>query len=443
MDTPICDFVNNYIKENSLRLHMPGHKGKELLGFEKYDITEVRGADCLYTAEGIIKKSEENAARLFGSGATFYSCEGSSLTVRAMLYLVKAYAISRGDKSPYVLSGRNAHSSFVSGCALNDLEVKWLYPNESESYLSCLVTVEKLEKALGSVDKAPACVYITSPDYLGNMCDISALSGVCEKYGVPLVVDNAHGAYLKFLEKDLHPISLGAAMCADSAHKTLPALTGAGYLHISKGAPEFFKENARLALSLFGSTSPSYLILQSLDTVNKYIAEGYEKRLKDFAFALEKSAKKFPFIKQNEPLKLTLDTCKIGYRGGDFAKILEKKGIVCEFFDRDTLVLMLTPENGEDGIKRLFEILGEIEIKAPLAKEAHTIAPPRRIMSIREALFSPREQVKTENALGRALACANISCPPAVSPIVGGEEINQSVIDLCAYYGIDTLFVVK
>ena len=114
MNTPICDFINAYIDKNDCRFHMPGHKGKTYLGFEKYDITEFTGADCLYSAEGIIKESEENAARLFGSYKTLYSCEGSSLCIRAMLYLAKT---RRGNQSNYVLAGRNAHSSFISACA--------------------------------------------------------------------------------------------------------------------------------------------------------------------------------------------------------------------------------------------------------------------------------------------------------------------------------------
>ena len=91
MNTPICDFVENYIQENKVRLHMPGHKGKDFLGFEKYDITEITGADSLYHADGIISQSEENATSLFGSGKTFYSTEGSSHCIRAICYLAKSY----------------------------------------------------------------------------------------------------------------------------------------------------------------------------------------------------------------------------------------------------------------------------------------------------------------------------------------------------------------
>ena len=437
MKTPICDFVNQYASSESVRLHMPGHKGKGYLGFEKFDITEICGSDSLYHASGIIKESEDNATALFESGKTVYSTEGSSHCIRAMLHLVKLYS-----KSNYVLAGRNAHSSFISACALNGIDVSWLYPSGEESYLSCKITPEILEKALGSVDNLPACVYITSPDYLGNMCDICALSAVCNRYGVPLVVDNAHGAYLKFLEKDMHPITNGATMCADSAHKTLPVLTGGAYLHISKNAPEFFKDNVKNALSLFGSTSPSYLTLASLDKANELLGDGYGKKINSVAKEL-KSFENFGYIKVNEPLKLTIEATKIGYRGQDFAKILENNGFTCEFYDKDFVVLMLTPENDICQLEALKEIFSKIEVKGEIKNESHFLIPPKKKMSIRDATFAKRELIPIEHALGRTLAATCVSCPPAVSIIVSGEEFNESAIRLCKQYGFDSCYVVK
>ncbi len=451
MNTPICDFVNQYIKSDALRLHVPGHKGKNFLGFEKYDTTEITGADSLYHADGIIKESEHNASLLFESGATFYSTEGSSHIIRTMLYLAKVYS---GRNDGFVLAGRNAHSSFISACALNDIDVEWIFPEDDESYLSCVITKEKLEKALMRVDKTPICVYITSPDYLGNVCDIKELSCVCEKFGTMLIVDNAHGSYLKFLEKDLHPISLGAAMCSDSAHKTLPVLTGGAYLHINKNAPSFFKENAKQALSLFGSTSPSYLTLASLDMANKYISEQYKNRLNDFVKRLKDLLNSFidsrseisdlsSAISFREPLKLTLIPKKFGYRAKDFAKILESSGVSCEFFDDDYLVLMFTPENGINQVESLFDILSSFEYRAPIKEDDVKLIPPTKVMTVREASFAKRRLVSIDEALGKALATSSVSCPPAVSVIVCGEEFNQSAIDLCKKHGFHHVYIVE
>ena len=221
--TPICDFVNNYAQKNALRLHMPGHKGIPLLGFEALDITEFDGADSLYEASSIIAQSEQIASDLFGS-ACFYSTEGSSQCIRAMLYLARLYALK--DKKPLrIAAGRNAHKVFLSAAALLDWEVSWLISQEKTSYLSCPIEPVELDAFL---QKNPvAAVYVTSPDYLGNLLDIGALAEVAHRHGCLLLVDNAHGAYLKFLPQSLHPMDLGADICCDSAHKTLPALTGA------------------------------------------------------------------------------------------------------------------------------------------------------------------------------------------------------------------------
>jgi len=315
MDTPICDFVREYSLSNALRLHMPGHKGSSVLGMEQLDITEIDGADSLYEASGVIAKSEDNASRLFGC-PTFYSTEGSSQCIRAMLYLTLLYARMK-EKKPIVAAVRNVHRTFLTAVAMLDMEVQWLYPKNQTSYLSCELSAKELDSYLGSAAEKPAAVYLTSPDYLGTVSDISALAEICHRHDVLLLVDNAHGAYLKFLKESMHPIDLGADMCCDSAHKTLPVLTGGAYLHIS-GKLENLCRQAKNALAMFGSTSPSYLILQSLDAANTYLAkcrqiftdyipmvDSLKKRLSAHGFELH----------ANEPMKLTVAAKSYGYTG--------------------------------------------------------------------------------------------------------------------------------
>ena len=256
--TPICDFVNRYNKSKTERWHMPGHKGSGALGIEALDITEISGADSLYEADGIIKESEENASSLFGAH-TFYSTEGSSQCIRAMLHLAKTQAWMQ-KKHPLVWATRNVHKTFLSAVALLNFDVEWLY-GEGESYLSSSLSPIDLEKRLQTAELLPSALYLTSPDYLGNIADIAALAEVCHRYDVLLLVDCAHGAYLKFLETSLYPTDLGADMCCSSAHKTLPVLTGGAYLHLAKNADANILDAAKNALALFGSTSPSYLIL--------------------------------------------------------------------------------------------------------------------------------------------------------------------------------------
>jgi len=215
MNTPICDFVKAYGEGNPLRLHMPGHKGVSRLGCEGMDITEIGGADVLYHSAGIIRESEENAAALFGTARTVYSTEGSSLCIRGMLYLAMQCTGRRR-----FLAGRNAHSTFVTAAALLDAEVDWLWGGDALT--ACAVTADSVADALDGMEEPPAAVYITSPDYLGNILPVSAIADVCHARGVLLLVDNAHGAYLRFLPRSRHPITLGADLCCDSAHKTLP-----------------------------------------------------------------------------------------------------------------------------------------------------------------------------------------------------------------------------
>ena len=176
MNTPICDFAARYAQGDPLRLHMPGHKGQAFLGIEPLDITEIDGADSLYEADGIIRQSEDNASALFGC-PTYYSTEGSSQCIRAMVYLAALHAKARGRK-PLIAAARNAHKTFLSAVALLDLEVLWLYPEQNDSYLTCRISPEALEQFLCSAAEKPTAVYLTSPDYLGTLADIAGLSAV-------------------------------------------------------------------------------------------------------------------------------------------------------------------------------------------------------------------------------------------------------------------------
>ncbi len=444
MNTPICDFVRAYAKKAPLRLHMPGHKGISGLGPEGLDITEVDGADELYHAHGIIKKSEENAAGLFGSAATFYSTEGSSLCIRAMLYLTLLRAGEEGRK-PLILAGRNAHKTFLTGAALLGIEVEWLYP-KGGSLLACPVRVEDLEAAF-SGERKPTAVYVTTPDYLGNLLDIQALAEVCRRHGALLLVDNAHGAYLHFLPKLCHPMDLGADLCCDSAHKTLPVLTGGAYLHVSKTAPPGWKAQGEKALALFASTSPSYLILQSLDEANRYLSEGFREELAVFSALAEKMKKRLTAqswtLAGQEPLKLTLAPKPYGYTGLELSALLRKQGVEAEFADPDFLVGMLSPRLGEEALTRLVGILSQLPRRAAIEETPPPLPRPRRVMAPREAMLSLWEELPLEECQGRVLASVNVSCPPAVPILVCGEEIDKMAVECFQYYGVSRCEVVK
>ena len=439
MKTPICDFVNAYGDSGAVRLHMPGHKGVSRLGCESRDITEIGGADVLYRSDGIIRESEDNAAALFGTARTVYSAEGSSLCIRGMLYLAMQYT---GKRTFW--AGRNAHSAFVTACALLDAEVEWLW--SGDTLISCEITAETLEQAFAETVQKPAAVYVTSPDYLGNRLDIAAIAAVCHRHGVLLLVDNAHGAYLRFLPEDRHPVSLGADLCCDSAHKTLPVLTGGAYLHVSPAVAEL-SEQAEHALSLFASTSPSYLILQSLDACNPYLEDGFAADLArccDEVTALKEALVIRGYdLAGDEPLKITVATKAYGYTGDEVAAYLQEAGIVCEFADPDYVVMMFAPSHTVEDFRRLTTALCALTKREPLTDTMPTIGKPQVKTSLRQALFAPAEVLPLTDCIGHILASPTVSCPPAVPVLVGGEVVDESAAAVFRYYGYDTLRVVK
>ena len=467
MTTPIVDFVRRYAQSGTSRLHMPGHKGQSLLGFEPWDITEIKGADELYGADGIIAQSEANATRLFGTVHTYYSTEGSSQCIRAMLCLALQAAPAAGQR-PVLLAARNAHKALLYAAALLDFDIQWLWPapQDAGALCSCPVSAAKLTgvlQGLAQQGKRPFGVYITSPDYLGGVQDIAALTEVCKDFGVPLLVDNAHGAYLRFLPQGgQHPIALGAAMCCDSGHKTLPVVTGGAYLHLGKNAPVQDEAAVRNALALFGSTSPSYLILQSLDKCNQILSEGYSLRLLQCCGHLtrlrrelnEAAAAKHcpgPLALESEPLKVTLDAAVLGLSGIELAEKLRAAKIECEYADPRYLVLMFTPDNPPQDFERLSvavlriteELAGPVTLPEETAGEFAVLERGlHRRCTIRQAVFAPQEQLPAEQAIGRICAMPTVSCPPAIPIVVSGEQITPAAAAWMKRYHVEEVSVI-
>lgn len=541
METPICDFVKEYADNGFSRFHMPGHKGRKFIGCEKYDITEIDGADVLSHAEGIIKKSQENAAKLFGSGASFYSTEGSSQCIKTMLAVVfadyrrkllhektdkpanlcEAQKTDRQEKlcenqdtdarsiceneiiekpeaipeRAYVLAARNVHKSMIDALALLDLDVEFIYPQDADSICVSMVTpadimeylekvsdnteikTEEIKKILDNAQRddiklsdteqknicgkenkrntLPMAVYITSPDYLGNTADIEGISKVCEKYDIPLIVDNAHGAYHAFLDEEkygkIHPIKCGAAICCDSAHKTLPVLTGGAYIHVSRKYKERFAPYVASYMTMFGSTSPSYLIMQSLDMCNRYIDEKIRHELSECIGRIEKTKKVLVEnnvkIVETEPLKIVIDTAAAGMEGDKLAEEFRKHKIECEYADKYFVVLMITPQNDEKDFERLEKWAVETKYKRAAKKKIESkkliLHRAERVMSIRKAAFSPYRKIKVSDAGGSICASQTIACPPAIPIAVCGERIDQNMISIFEEYGIDYVNVVS
>lgn len=441
MKTPIVSFLKSYQEKSPVRMHMPGHKGAGILGFEGMDLTEIYGADELFAAEGIIKESEQNASSLFGC-PTYYSTQGSTLCIQTMCTILCQDAKSKGKK-PKILAGRNAHRSFIHAAALLDFEIEWLYGNSD--YLSCKIHAEDLEKAI--IESLPTAVYLTNPDYLGNLLDIQSLASVCKKHNVLLAIDNAHGAYLRFLEPSLHPIDLGADLCCGSAHKTLPVLTGGAYLHLSDSLNQVWKNDVKHFMEYFSSTSPSYLIMASLDATNEVLDTTFKKSLSECiqrVDGLKNTLTQHGYtILFGEPMKITISTKEFGYTGNEIANLLMECDIYPEFYDSDYIVLMPSPYNTKDDLKRLETCLCGIDRKPILINKPPKLEQSKKAMNVRQALFSSSITLDVSKSLGQVCSSVTVSCPPAIIPVIPGEVISESSIEVMKYYGIETVRVVK
>lgn len=441
MKTPIVSFLKSYQEKSPVRMHMPGHKGAGILGFEGMDLTEIYGADELFAAEGIIKESEQNASSLFGC-PTYYSTQGSTLCIQTMCTILCQDAKSKGKK-PKILAGRNAHRSFIHAAALLDFEIEWLYGNSD--YLSCKIHAEDLEKAI--IESLPTAVYLTNPDYLGNLLDIQSLASVCKKHNVLLAIDNAHGAYLRFFEPSLHPIDLGADLCCDSAHKTLPVLTGGAYLHLSESLNQVWKNDVKHFMEYFSSTSPSYLIMASLDAANEVLDTTFRNSLSECVrsvASLKNTLVQHGYtILSGEPMKITISTKEFGYTGNEIANLLMECDIYPEFYDSDYIVLMPSPYNTKDDLKRLETCLCGIERKPILINKPPKLEQSKKAMNVRQALFSSSITLDVSKSLGQVCSSVTVSCPPAILPVIPGEVISESSIEVMKYYGIETVRVVK
>lgn len=444
MNMPICDFLEKYAEQNGLRCHMPGHKGRVCIDrglpqkLFSLDITEICGADSLFEAEGIIAESERNMSCLYNTAETVYSAAGSTLCIQAMLALMK-------QENRKIIAVRNVHRAFLNACALLGLDVQWIYPVYTDGILSGKIDSDEVERALAA-SGGNACLYVTSPDYTGRLADIAKLSEICRRYGAKLLVDNAHGAHLAFMPENIHPIALGADLCCDSAHKMLPAMTGAAMLHT---ASEEYKGRLRQAMSLFASTSPSYPIMASLDMCCGYIHSRIKKDIADnigFIADFKSSFEGRLILAEGDPFHITIRAAASGFSGIELSQRLREYGVECEYADSSIVVLLMSPVNKEADYTTLSEKLEKALSlcgKTAPCMEGFTLPVAERAMGIREAVFAPCEEIPAENAEGRICGAVRVPCPPAVPIAVSGEIISGEHINIFKRYGISAVNVVK
>ncbi len=448
MNSPILNAITEHNKKGRSAFHMPAHKGgaeclAPLAEALKLDVTEIPDTGSLFDGEGATAEAEILAAKLFGTAGTFMSAGGCTLCIQAMLRL----AAPEGGK---IICGRVIHRSASNAMALLGLDPVWVLPDSSagEAFAG-RITAQGVAQALKENPDAKA-VYITTPDYFGVMSDIAALSKEAEKYGVPVLVDNAHGAHLKFIDNSLSPLTRGAAISADSAHKTLPVLTGGAWLNI---AGEKFLSGARAALSLFGSTSPSYLIMLSLDLCRAWLSEDGSNELKKLAAEVIQIKKHMAdrgfILPQGEcdPLRIAFNPEPFGLSGAKAGEFLRQNRVESEYTGIGGVILIPSPFNTQKDFEQLQSALSKLPGILEKSKKLVFAKVPRElpqvIMSPRQALTAEKMIIPSAKSAGRTAGYVICPCPPAIPIVMPGEMITAEAADLLTEYGILNINVVK
>ena len=309
-------------------------------------------------------------------------------------------------------------------------------------------TPEDVEDAIAAHPDAGS-VYITSPDYFGQLANIADIAEVCHRSGKVLLVDNAHGAHLGCFRAALHPMSQGADYCCDSLHKNLPALTGAALLHLAD--PSFYQE-AKYAMSLFGSTSPSYLIMLSAENALESITQdpGSYWELSGAVEEVRKEAGELGYdvIKGfvRDPIRLALGFESFGHTPESFGRFLRSRGVEPEYLDRNVCVFMFSPSNTRAEIDRLRSALAGAVKGLPRQPEPRypaTIRLPRQILSLAEAMDRREIELPAAVCPGRVSSRVVSSCPPGIPMLVPGEEISTQTVKFLQSSGVQSIFVVR
>ena len=336
-----------------------------------------------------------------------------------------------------IIAGRTVHRAFLNSCILLDLPVKWVFP-KSGGVISGNYQLEDFEKALQEIS-APAGIYVTSPDYLGNRQDIRGLAELCRKYQARLLVDNAHGTHTAFLKESFHPIHLGADYCCDSAHKTLPALTGGAFLHMKDASQA---GNMKQHMQMFGSTSPSYLIMQSLELCTEWLSVQGKEKIQSCAERAEilkqKFSGKYLFLGK-EPFHLTISA-----DGRKLAEDLRNcpVPVECEYADKTCLVILLSPVMTEEEFRKL-EFALNFCTPFPAESVPELPEPMEQIISLRKAGLAPYEIIPLAQAENRICASVQVPCPPAVPIAVSGEKLTGNWLDFMQFYDLKQIAVIQ
>ena len=427
-----------YGKENVYPFHMPGHKRNtdlmDMVNPYAIDITEIEGFDDMHCPEGIIKEAMERTAHLYGAEKTFFCVNGST---GGLLAGIGACSRHKGK----VLIARNCHKSVYNAVLLNELTPVYIYPHIMEDWgVNSQISPQDVEKLL-ITNPDVWIVVITSPTYEGIVSDIKEIARVTHKYGVPLLVDEAHGAHFGF--HDAFPkssISLGADVVIQSVHKTLPCFTQTALIHVNSNLVDI--DRLSKYVSIYQTTSPSYLFMAGIDRcMNLIKKEGitlfdqYVKNL-DYFYDRCKKLKHIELLREDKNKKdygkLIISVKNTTMTGPMLYDILlEKYKLQMEMVSDHYVIAMTSVADTAEGLERLWYALEEIDGALVEKKEKKTFSKIEHL----EVVLTPyeAEQQKGE-VIGFADSAGKISkeyaylYPPGIPIIVPGERINKKII---------------
>lgn len=450
-NTPIFDAVKRYYQDRIVPFHVPGHKGgKGLSEFKAFvgdnllgiDLTCMPGLDNICNPQGVIAEAEELAAKLYSADHAFFLVNGTTSGIQAMIITV----CQPGDK---IILPRNAHKSAVGGLIMSGARPIYIVPEINHEFgISMGVTPEKVNSALNQHPDAKA-VFIINPNYYGTTSNLSEIVKTAHTFGIPVLVDEAHGAHLHFHSHlPVSAMEAGADLAASSTHKLAGSLTQSSLLLLKKGL--ISPQKVKAVLNLTQTTSPSYILLSSLDVARKQLAvRGKELLEKVLELAnwtrselnnvrgcklLGEGLIGLPGCSDFDPTKITLNVQGLGLSGYEMEHILRSQyRIQAELSDLYNILLLITIGDDWENVAFLVESIKNIINRYPLKNIIKLCPPlpkiPQMIVTPREAFYSPAKIIDLNDAAGEISAEAIMAYPPGIPLLCHGEKISQDVID--------------
>ncbi len=420
----LLEEIENYGNSDFSRFHTPGHNG-EIDITSKFDLTEIGNLPFLYSADETIRKEELLFADILNVADIYFSVHGATLAIEAMLL----HTVGFGGK---MVAGRNIHRSVINAATLLDIDIEFIYPSIANGVFR--YSPEEAKAAMIACNAK--VLYLTSPDYYGNICDIKAFAKAIQEVSGKIIVDNAHGSHLFW--QNNHPIQCGAYATVDSFHKTLPTLTGAAALLFAKKQDA---EAVKSAFALFGSTSPNFMILHSILMLKDFLAKDKDIFLEKSTDLRQRISALGFSVSSDDKSRITLNFAKTDIKL--LSEYFHSKKITPELLEERRAVFILKPSHSANDFEKLYLAAADF----PFSRETESLSFPfqeaNKNCSIRAAVIAENELIDINFSLGRTAAEIIAPCPPGIPIVIPGENICEKSVKFLKKCGIAELKVIK